>query len=66
LIKYLKTNKQQTISVSIGVVEILDDEILQILYTDFPFPVSIHDLHIRRDIGGSGLKTFIHGPVAVN
>ena len=53
-------------SVSVGVEEILDDELFQFLSTHLSSSVLVHDLNVRCDVSCCWLELFVHGPVTIN
>ena len=51
---------------SVGVEEVSDDKLFQLLSTDLSSPVLVHYLNVGGDICCSWLELFVHGPVAVD
>jgi len=51
---------------SVRIEEVTDDELLQLFASHFPVSVLVDDLHIRSDVSGCWLETFVHGAIAVH
>lgn len=50
---------------AVGIEEVADDELLQLLTSHLPIAILIDDLDIGGNVGSSGLEALVHGTVAI-
>jgi hypothetical protein len=51
---------------AVGIEEVADNELLQLLTGDLAIAVLVDDLDVGGDVSGGGLEALVHGAVAVH